>query len=379
MKNKRVLSIIIIVAFVFTWTFTAMAGPLEDAQRKKQEVDQKINALNKDKKKAQEDKQKLENDRKNLLDAQNAENQQYQEMLEELDFLEDEVLKIEECIKESEKILEEKTEQVKVRLRIMYENSDSSLLHTLINSKSITDFFEKLELINLIAKKDREMVDELKAAKADVEYKKQLQAEEIKGLKGKTTEKRERLNNLVASRSEIENILEQRQTDLKRFAKLEDQLLEESRKAGNEIASLLTKNPYTGGTMVWPTPGNTRVSSPYGMRMHPILRINRMHSGIDIDARSGNDIVAANDGTVILSGTTSGYGKRVVIDHGGNVSTLYAHCSKLLVSVGDNVKAGQLIAKVGSTGLSTGPHLHFEVREKGNTVNPLKGYLSGNK
>jgi murein DD-endopeptidase MepM/ murein hydrolase activator NlpD len=260
----------------------------------------------------------------------------------------------------------------------MYESSNSSLLHTLISSNSVTDFFEKLELISLIAKKDKEMVEDLKAAKIDVEYKRQLRAEEAEGLKGKATQKRERLDTLTASRAEIEDRLQARWADLKKLAWLEDQLIEESRKAAKEIEKLQSKNPYTGGTMVWPAPGNTSVGSKYGMRLHPILRVNRMHSGIDIDASSGDDIVAANDGKVILSGTTSGYGKRIVIDHGGGISTLYAHCSKLLVSVGDNVKAGQLIAKVGSTGLSTGPHLHFEVRENGNTVDPLKGYLSGN-
>jgi murein DD-endopeptidase MepM/ murein hydrolase activator NlpD len=114
------------------------------------------------------------------------------------------------------------------------------------------------------------------------------------------------------------------------------------------------------------------------MRMHPILRKYKMHTGIDIDADKGDSIIAANKGTVIIAKyDRNGYGNMIVIDHGGGITTLYGHASKLLVSVGDEVNAGQVIAKVGSTGLSTGPHLHFEVRVDGTPKNPLSnGYLS---
>jgi len=376
MKAKRIISVGLILIFIFCCAFTVVAGQLEEAQQRKNEIKNKLKDVAQEKKELEAEKKRLEEDKKNLLNAQAEETKEYEKLVEELNKLEEELAKIEESIRQAEKDLEEKTEQVKIRLRVMYESSKSSILYSLINSKSLTDFFEKIELISFIAKKDSEMIEELKFMKADVEYMRQLKAQEIEGVENKKVETRERLDNLTASRAEIEQRLNQRLQDLKRIEQLEDQLLEESRKADKEIAALLSNNPYVGGSMVWPAPGNYRVTSQYGMRFHPILKVNRMHSGIDIDADTGDDIVAANDGTVILSGTTSGYGKRIVIDHGGGISTLYAHCSKLLVSVGDKVKAGQVIAKVGSTGLSTGPHLHFEVRENDKTVDPLKGYLS---
>jgi murein DD-endopeptidase MepM/ murein hydrolase activator NlpD len=107
------------------------------------------------------------------------------------------------------------------------------------------------------------------------------------------------------------------------------------------------------------------------MRYHPILKKNRMHTGLDINAANGTSIVAANKGKVLVAGWKGGYGNAVIIDHGGGITTLYAHSSKVLVSVGDTVEAGDTIAKVGSTGLSTGPHLHFEVRKDGELTNPL--------
>ena len=123
--------------------------------------------------------------------------------------------------------------------------------------------------------------------------------------------------------------------------------------------------------MAWPVPSSSRITSPYGYRTHPILRTRSFHSGVDIAAPTGTPIVAANDGTVIYSGTRGGYGKCIIIDHGGGTATLYAHCSQLLVSSGTTVSRGSTIAKVGSTGQSTGPHCHFEVRINGSTTEPM--------
>ena len=151
--------------------------------------------------------------------------------------------------------------------------------------------------------------------------------------------------------------------------KQEDSLIADSNAIEKQIVSLQSNGKYTGGSMGWPVPGYTKFSK-YGMRMHPILKKKKLHTGIDIGCKTGDKIVASNDGTVIFSGVKGGYGNAVIIDHGGKISTLYGHNSKLLVKVGDKVKKGEQIAKAGSTGLSTGPHCHFEVRVNGKPVDP---------
>jgi murein DD-endopeptidase MepM/ murein hydrolase activator NlpD len=143
-------------------------------------------------------------------------------------------------------------------------------------------------------------------------------------------------------------------------------MIEESKRLNSVIKNLSTKKKYTGGSMTWPCPSSSVITSPFGNRKHPILRKYKLHTGVDIGADKGASIVAANSGTVIMAQyDKNGYGNMVVIDHGGGITTLYAHASKILVKVGQDVKSGEVIAKVGSTGLSTGNHLHFEVRVNG--------------
>ena len=129
--------------------------------------------------------------------------------------------------------------------------------------------------------------------------------------------------------------------------------------------------------MVWPLPGHYIITSPYGNRLHPVLKVYKLHTGVDIAGSgcNGDPVVAAAAGTVIKATWNTAYGNYIIIDHGGGITTLYAHSSKLLVIAGDKVEAGQEIMKVGSTGYSTGPHLHFEVRIDGKYQNPLDGWI----
>ena len=149
-----------------------------------------------------------------------------------------------------------------------------------------------------------------------------------------------------------------------------------------EILTLSLANvgsEYIGGTMAWPVPGYTRITSSYGMREHPITGVYKLHSGVDIGAPRGTSFIAANDGIVTKAEYNTAYGNMVIVDHGGGISTLYAHGDEISVEVGQTVKRGDEVLKVGTTGYSTGYHAHFEVRINGQTVEPLDYITSYNK
>ena len=149
-------------------------------------------------------------------------------------------------------------------------------------------------------------------------------------------------------------------------------LVKQARELETEILRKQSNNgEYVGGKMLWPVPGHTRISSYFGYRIHPIFKTKKLHTGLDIPAPTGSSVVAAADGTVISSGVLGGYGNAVLIDHGGGIVTLYGHNSSLLVSEGQKVKKGDQISRAGSTGFSTGPHVHFEVRRNGKYEDPI--------
>jgi murein DD-endopeptidase MepM/ murein hydrolase activator NlpD len=191
------------------------------------------------------------------------------------------------------------------------------------------------------------------------------------GLKASQETKRSEVTSRSADR---ERYLASVQADKNKLAESLDQMEREAEALNQVIADLQAQGQKPQAhalKMAWPASGGW-ISSNYGNRYHPILGYYKWHSGIDYAVGTGKPIKAMEDGTVILAGTNGGYGNCVIIDHGGNVSTLYGHASKLLVKKGQDVIKGQTIALVGSTGLSTGPHLHFEVRVKGQTQDPLK-------
>lgn len=373
---KRIVSICLIVGLLLGSAFPVLADKLTDAQKEKSSIDKQLTDVQKKKQQAIKDRNQLQKDINWLESLESEESTVYQELMEEYRQSEAILNHISEELDNCEVSLSKQEETFENRLRTMYKNSSRSKINLLLNSKSLTEFFERIEYISVIARADKKTIESIKAVKGEVETKLDIQEALIFDLQAKVEEKKERINSLNISRAEKEKNFREKAAEVTKWEKLENNLLEESKKLAQQIKTLMSSKEYTGGTMKWPLPGYTRVGSGFGMRMHPILKYKRMHNGIDIGAPKGTNIVAANDGTVILAGWGDGYGNRIVIDHGGKISTLYAHCDKLLVKVGKAVKAGDIIAKVGSTGLSTGPHLHFEVRKNGEPVDPLKGYLS---
>ncbi|MHB1393171.1 MAG: murein hydrolase activator EnvC family protein [Clostridia bacterium] len=266
-------------------------------------------------------------------------------------------------------------ELLKKRVRVMYENGNVGYLSVILNSTSFSDFISRLDFLKKIINFDMNLLNKMKSHRDSVADKRSHLESELKEkerLKNQIGEKKEQV---ATAKQDREKTLKDITKDLKELERQEDKLLAQSSEIGKKIVSLQSSNKYIGGKIGWPSPGYYKITSPYGYRTHPILKKKKLHTGIDIAVPSGSNIVAANAGKVIYAGYFGGYGNTVIIDHGGKISTLYAHNSKLLVKEGDEVEKGKIITKSGSTGLSTGPHLHFEVRENGQHVDPMK-YLT---
>ena len=289
-----------------------------------------------------------------------------------------EILLKEEEIARHEANIALQNDAFKKVLRSMDESSTSSYLELLLSSKSISEFLVNIETINEITRHDTAIIDEMialknsvEAAKAVIEARKAEQ-EEVRAIaSGKKNALQQKLN----EKAQLTKKLEQ---DIKSYEKVYEKARKEEESLKASLSSSLsssTNSKYTGGKFCWPAPSYTRISSPYGYRIHPIFKTKKFHSGVDLAAPGGTNILAAADGTVKMSGWNGGYGNCVIIDHGGGISTLYGHASKNLVTKGQKVTKGQVIAKVGTTGNSTGNHLHFEVLVNGKTTDPM-AYIS---
>jgi len=264
------------------------------------------------------------------------------------------------------------------RLRTMYKNGDISMLSVLLGSSSMSDFLTNLELAKRIYNSDEELLKLMESDYAAIVEKKQQLSEYKDTLVAEQNALKENKAALDAAEAVVEAQKKQVESSNSQLEKEIDALNSEADRLTAEILKLQSDGEYSGGTMCWPSRASTKVTSAFGNRLHPILKTYKLHTGIDIGAKSGTDILAANSGKVIASAyNAGGYGYYIMVDHGGGIVTLYAHSSKLLVSKGDVVSRGQVIAKVGSTGMSTGAHLHFEVRINGQYVNPLEYVTPG--
>lgn len=302
---------------------------------------------------------------------------------------------------EAEKRVETRDELLKKRMRIMYENGSVSYLEVVLNSTSFSDFIDRMSALKSIVGQDKEILEANKKDRALVAEKKQqiekqlayvknlyAQTEDLKqDLLVKEKAKEVKIASLSAEQQHLEEISSEQEQAIMEYAKKESQL--QAKKAADAkaaaAAAAASKNSSfvssgsgggpaagSGGSMGYPLPKRVSLSSGYGGRVDPINGSYAGHTGIDMPSPQGTDIYAAESGTVLVASEWSGYGNCVIIDHGGGVWTLYGHIRNggIKVSKGQSVKRGEKIAEVGSTGRSTGNHLHFEVRINSKPVNP---------
>ncbi|MHC1721642.1 MAG: murein hydrolase activator EnvC [Aminipila sp.] len=275
-----------------------------------------------------------------------------------------------------EKNMEVQNTNLNGRLRTMYKNGSVGFVDVLLGSTSITDLMTNMDRVQRIYDNDKQVMEQLEQQHKIIDDQKKNLLKLQSDLVAAQTEEAEKKAALSEDKSVVADKKAEVASDNKALAEMEQSFLAEANRLKAEIlAAQSTGTTYLGGVMAWPAPGVSKITSPFGYRIHPILKVKKLHTGVDIGAPSGTTIVAANGGTVIKAGWNNSYGNMVMIDHGGGIVTLYAHNSSLLVGNGDVVSRGQAIAKSGSTGQSTGPHLHFEVRVNGDYKDPL-GWIS---
>ncbi len=281
-------------------------------------------------------------------------------------------------IAEFERQIEENDAVFRERLRAMDESNTSDYIDLLLNSESISDFVARVETIREITEYDQGIINGMIALKNGVEASKN----EIVAHRNEQQEARdlvqERQNALDAKIAEKLSYIQSLEKDLEKYDSLfqaaaaQEESLKQSIAAQSSTGDTSSgRIVYSGGTFCWPAPSYSYISSPYGYRIHPVYGTRKFHSGLDLAAPGGSPILAAANGTVRFAGWNGGYGNCLIIDHGNGVSTLYGHARTLLVSAGQTVTRGQKVALVGTTGTSTGNHLHFEVLNNGKTTDPM--------
>ena len=377
--SRKIISVFIILLMISSLSFSVFAETLNE---KKEDVKSKI----------EEQNQKLEYVQGEISDAV----KEIEEIDDKIKDCESQIEDLKTKLAESKKNMDEVTEKynkVKAeydkneklfqeRMVALYEAGDTTYLDVLLSSASITDFISNYYLIERLADYDSQLLTKIESQKKELEESKSKIEEEEKKLqelksnaiKLTTTLK----NSRTLQKSKMDKLTEEEkgiQEEINKYKIEEANIENQIKQATNDGEYQLQ---YTGGVMLWPVAKEgTVITSPFGTRNHPIQGVVKLHSGIDIGgAGYGAKVVAAEDGVVSFAGTLGGYGNCVIVNHGGGISTLYGHGQTLLTTVGTNVKKGNIIMEVGSTGNSTGPHLHFEVRVNNIAVNPAT-YLQG--
>lgn len=366
---------------------------IKDKENKISSAEEEKKALEESLAELEEKKASLEKDKKNLsnyvkeLDFQLAEIEaQIEELNAQITVKEAEIEEAEKELQEAIETEQAQYEAMKKRIQFMYEQGESNYFAMLMSAEDFSDMLNKADYIEQLSAYDRQKLDEyvaitqyVRLCKSELELQKMVLDKTKEGVVIRQNEIEELIAAKMVRIQEYETdiatqqaAIDEYEEDLKFQNELISQLEAEVKEAKREI---LLENgisiSYNGETLTWPCPSYTRISSPFGWRMHPTLGVNKFHNGVDMAAPKGTDILAAFSGEVVAATYNSTMGNYVMMNHGNGFYTIYMHASKLCVSPGQIIIEGDKIAEVGSTGRSTGPHLHFGVRKNGEYVNPM--------
>ena len=384
MRKNLCIVLIILICFATIYTNTYADNETEnntvDLQTQRSDLQNQLNEAN----------EQLNDVQSNL-----SENLQQVEKLDdrietaqqELAEQESKITELKESIEEIETQLNSVTEKYnkqlelfKKRMVAIYMAGETQYLDVLLKSSSLSDFISSYYLISQLTEIDENLLNDLESKKKTMDLSRQKLENEKKELATIIENQTRTTRTLQNTKKMRENFIAKLSDDEKNLQAKIDEINKQYEEVNQQILALAQNGidtAYIGGELAWPVPGYTRITSKYAMRVHPITGQYKLHTGVDIGAPLGANFVAANDGVVVKAGLNAAYGNMVIIDHGGGISTLYAHGSEILVEVGQTVKRGDPILKVGSTGYSTGPHAHFEVRINGVTTDPLPYITNG--
>lgn len=381
MNRKMVKWVSIIIAAIFIFGIVASLAiefvyadtaqqKINSQQQKKNEAQEKLNSNKTKRAKTLAEMERLE---KESGDIQAQINGIDAEIAETDKRLNEEQAKLDVATAKAE----EKYDLFKERFRVMCEQGDVSYIEMLLSAKSFSDFVDKAEIVKEISEYDKEIFDVMEATRLEIEKAR----DEIANLKKNQETAKNNLNSqkqaLASKQKEQKEYMQELEKDAAAYQKIiddADRAMESLRRqVSGSLSTSSSGKAYVGGEFTWPTPSCHYITSHFSpRRKNPVTGVYKRHTGTDIGASYGAAIVAANSGTVTLAGWNSGYGNCVIIDHGGGKATLYAHMSSYSVSKGQSVQKGQQIGCVGSTGNSTGPHLHFEILINGSAVDPMQ-------
>lgn len=370
--------ITLLVVILSSLCICAYAENISGLQEQSNEITEQLNETNNRLQAVQEElstnMQKLQE-----LDSQIAKSQ---EELNNINIQVDELIvqisENEEKLKKTQQEYDDIQGILDARLIQMYETPQLGFLQVLFESKGVTDFLSTYYAMKELAEYDKELLETVKKQKQDIETTKKILAEKKTQIVENKQSQQKKTQVLANTKTMREYYISKLTTEEQELQTQIDEYNFQVATIEAEIKLLAINSiseDYIGGAMIWPIPGYTKITSQYGMRVHPITGAYKLHTGMDVGAPLGTSFVAAGNGIVTKATFNNAYGNMVIIDHGGGVQTLYAHGSEIIAQIGQTVNAGDEVLKVGSTGYSTGPHAHFEIRINGQTVNPVEYLL----
>lgn len=372
---RKPYKIILISILICAISFVSYAADLNELQDQKNEIQNQIEESNTQLSDIDEELTENLQQIQKLDESIQTTEQTLRDLTQKISEKEEEIVNIEKELEVITQKYNTQKELLDARLVAMYETENTNYLDVVLGADSLTDFISTYYLITELASYDIDLLELVESQKNEIEQKNQQLSKQKESLESeKRTSQMTQIalsNTKLLRENYIAKLNEEEQAIQAKIDEYYNQINEIEAEIKNLAATVSFGEDYQGGTMQWPIYGHYTITSNYGMRTHPITGVYKLHTGVDISAGIGTDFTAMANGIVVKAEYNAAYGNMVIIDHGGGVQTLYAHGSQIMVQVGQEVKAGDVVLKVGSTGYSTGPHAHFEVRINGDPVNPL--------